>query len=540
MALAAALMLWAGRETSFFSDELQYLARGDELGNSGPFDLTYLLEPFNGHLALVPKGIYELLFATAGTHYFWFRLIEVVAYLGCVGLFFGLARTRVGSWAAVAGSVLLLFLGSGWEVMLWPFDLHTLVALAAGLGAVLVLERRTRWSDPIACGLLCVGISSLEIGFAFAVGIGVGMLLDPAKRRRIWVAAAPLLLYAVWSIWARRFNDSQVDLTYLASIATSVPGSLAAASATITGLVDTTHGASVYLAAGLGPELVIAVLAFIAFVWRISVAPVPVSAWVFISALLTYWLMVTLAHRAPDTSRYLLVDATLVLLIAADLIGPVRVRGRWLIACSVVVALALPLNLFKLFDGRAELTRESQLSQAQYLALELVRDRVDPQFHASQAQLPLTAGVTPTFGLQAASYFQAADRVGSLAMPLDELRQAPQDARLAADLTLASALELGLEPVAKPPPSSGCQRLDGTPSAPATGELPSGGALLQAERGANTKLTLTRFSEPGGDGMRLQWPDGSRWASLAIPADTAPDPWRLQSTGSLLICPVSE
>ena len=139
MALAAALMLWAGRQTSFFSDELQYLARGDELGNSGPFDLTYLLQPFNGHLALVPKAIYELLYATAGTHYFWFRLLEVAAYLGCVSLFFALARPRVGSWAAVAGSVVLLFLGAGWEVMLWPFDLHTLIALAAGLGAVLVL-----------------------------------------------------------------------------------------------------------------------------------------------------------------------------------------------------------------------------------------------------------------------------------------------------------------------------------------------------------------------------------------------------------------
>jgi hypothetical protein len=536
MALAAGLMLWAGRDTAFFSDELQYLARGDELGNSGPFDLTYLLQPFNGHLALVPKGAYELLFATAGTHYFWFRLVEVIAYLGCVALFNALARVRVGSWAALAGSILLLFLGAGWEVMLWPFDLHTLIALAAGLGAVLILERGTRWADPIACALLCVGVASLEIGFAFAVGIGVGLLLDPAKRRRIWVSALPLLLYAVWSLWARRFGDSQVDLTYLASIATSVPASLAAASAAITGLVDTTHDASVYLAAGLGPELVIAVIAFVAFVWRISVAPVPASAWVFISALLTYWLMVTLAHRAPDTSRYLLVDATLVLLIAADLIAPVRVRGRWLIACAAVVVLALPLNLFKLFDGRAELVRESQLSGAQYAALELVRDSVDPQFHPSQSQLPLTAGVTPTFGLQAASYFESAERVGSLAMPLDELRAAPQDARLSADLTLADALGLGLVPLSRPASASGCEHLDGTAAAPAVAELPPGGALLRAAHGRAVKLTLSRFSDPG-DGLRLQWPDGSRWARLRIPTDAAPDAWRLQANTDLSVCP---
>jgi hypothetical protein len=539
MALAAALMLWAGRQTSFFSDELQYLARGDELGNSGPLNLTYALHPFNGHLQLVGKAFYELFFAVAGTDYFWFRLAEVVAYLTCVGLFFALARTRVGNWAGTAASVVLLFLGAGWEVMLWPFDIHTLLALAAGLAAILVLERRERrWTDPLACVLLCLAIASIEIGFAFAVGITVGFLLQPARRSRVWVSAVPLVLYAVWSLWARQFNDSQVDLTYLAAIATSVPASLAASAAAITGLVDTTQGANPNLAAGLGPELVIAIAAFVAFVWRISTAPVPVSTWVFVTTLLTYWLMITLAHRAPDTSRYLLVDATLVLLIGADLVGPVRVAGRWLIACAAVMVLALPLNLFKLFDGRAELVRETQLSQAQYAALELVRGRVDPQFRPSQAQLPLTAGVTPTFGLQAASYFKVADRVGSLAMPLNELREAPQDARLAADLTLASALEVGLEPIATgPAPASSCERVDGAPGAPSIAELPFGGATLRAADGQGPTLTLTRFADPG-EGLRLKWPDASTWASLRIPTDAASDHWRLETKTGLLVCPL--
>jgi hypothetical protein len=50
------------------------------------------------------------------------------------------------------------------------------------------------------------------------------------------------------------------------------------------------------------------------------------------------------------------------------------------------------------------------------------------------------------------------------------------------------------------------------------------------------KLTLSRFSDPG-DGLRLQWPDGSRWARLRIPTDAAPDAWRLQANTDLSVCP---
>ncbi len=308
MILAAALLLWAGRGTSFFSDELYYFGRVGVDGLAEPFNLSYVLEPLHGHLTATGKLVYELLFATAGTHYFWYRLVEVVLLAICVALFFELARVRVGPWAALAGSVVLLFLGAGWEVLLWPFDLHTLLPLAACLTAVLALERAWPRADAVSCALLVLAMATIEIGVAFAVGIAVGVLMRPDRRSRAWVFAIPLVLYAVWSLWARHFGQSQIDLTQLSALATSMPGSLAASVSSLTGLIDPGGDRAVDVVGGLGPELVLAVLLVIAFVWRISVAPVRQTTWIFLATLLTYWALITLSARLPDTARYMPVD----------------------------------------------------------------------------------------------------------------------------------------------------------------------------------------------------------------------------------------
>ncbi len=539
MALAAVFMLWAGRDTSFFSDDLQYFGRANDAGVSVPFGLEYVLEPFNGHLQLVGKLTYELLFVTAGAEYFWFRLVEVLAYLVCVALFYELARVRVGVWAALAASVLLLFLGAGWEVMLWAFDLHTLFALAAGLAALLVLERGGRWADPIVCALLLFAIASIEIGFAFAIGIAVSILMRSDRRARIWVVAVPVVLYAIWSLWARKYGDGQVDPTYLSGLATSLPASLAATVASLTGLIDTNEGVGALLVGGLGPELVISIVALIAFIWRISVAPVPPTTWVLVSTLVSYWFFITLAHRQPDTSRYMLVDGLLLLLIVADLIGPVRIAGARLALLWALVAVALPLNLVKLFDGREYLVREASLSRSEYAMLELARDEVAPDYRPALSGAVLSFGLNPAYGLPAEDYFAAADRIGSLAMSLDELRDAPADVRLGADITLVGALGVELQASQAPAQPPVCDSVDGSEAEPAIVELPPGGALIGTDRGERVAVAVARFSAPE-DRVDLGETEPGGWTAVPVTPDSAPDPWLLAIDGPARICPLEE
>ena len=184
MAAASVVILSAGAGASFSTDELYYFGRvvgvNGDLEPYGSVTLHYLLLPHNGHLQIGGKLIYEAMFAVFGTNYFAFRVLEVLTVLLCVGLFFELMRRRVGTPFALLLSVLLAFLGAAWEPLLWPFDLHTTLSLAAGLGALLTLERGGRRADPIACLLLVVSVSLIEVGLAFLVGVAV-VGADPAR-----------------------------------------------------------------------------------------------------------------------------------------------------------------------------------------------------------------------------------------------------------------------------------------------------------------------------------------------------------------------
>ena len=88
--MAAALVL--GRRLWFFSDDWNIFAE---------YHAGNLLEPFNGHLSLVPAGAYQLLFHTQGVgSYLPYRLCGLAAL--CL-LGFEVARfsrPRVGPWGA--------------------------------------------------------------------------------------------------------------------------------------------------------------------------------------------------------------------------------------------------------------------------------------------------------------------------------------------------------------------------------------------------------------------------------------------------------
>jgi hypothetical protein len=240
MALGSALMLAQGRDTSFSGDELAYFARlidihGGGQGHDWPSPY-YLFAPHNGHLQLIGKLFYEAVFAVAGPSHATLRVIETLAVLGCVALFFELARRRVGSALALGPCLVLLVLGAAWENLLWPFDLHTLLALAAGLGAMLALERGGPRGDAITCALLAVSTFTLELGLVFLVAAAIVILLGAQARRRVWILVIPAALYAVWWVWARQFGQSSLDLANLPHLPASLLDSLTAVIAALLGL----------------------------------------------------------------------------------------------------------------------------------------------------------------------------------------------------------------------------------------------------------------------------------------------------------------
>jgi hypothetical protein len=516
MAISAAVILRAARGLTFGADELSYFGRlveSDGRPAEYGFGLEYLLAPHNGHLQVGGKLVYEASFALFGAAHGPLRVAELVGLLACVALFFELARRRVGPAPALAAAIGLLFMGAAWELMLWPFDLHTTYSLACGLAAVLALERGDRRGDLAACALLVASVAMIEVGLAFVGAAAVLVALGRDRLRRAWVVAVPLALYAAWWLWARRFAQEDVDLARLEDLPGSVAESMTAVVAAFTGLYA--HGVGVWPNV-LDPEPAAAVVAAVAAaalalgLWRAQVTP---RAWMLIVALAAYWTLIALADRPPDSSRYTLAGVILLLLIAAEAArgwGTSRRRGLAITgAVALVVALALPVGLDKLSDGTEWSRAGADLNRVEVTMVELARDRVDPDFNPG-ARLFASAGVP------AGAYVRAAERIGSLGISLHELRGLAPPLRARADQVLATAYELEAVP-ADEPASGRCTRAGAEPvrlaPAVATFQGPPGGA----------ELALGRFS--GAAVVDLGPLAAGTRVAVEIPSDHAGDPW---------------
>src|SRR5947209_7490024 len=105
MLASALLLLYAGRHLTFFYDEWSFI-----LTRRGGGLHTYL-DPHNGHPVLFPVIVYKLLFELVGLrHYAPYRVVGVALHLLCAALLYVLARRRIGPWAALVPSAMLLLL----------------------------------------------------------------------------------------------------------------------------------------------------------------------------------------------------------------------------------------------------------------------------------------------------------------------------------------------------------------------------------------------------------------------------------------------
>ena len=160
LTIAGVALLLAGRHLTFFYDEWTWILtrRGGAIG-------TYL-DPHNGHFSLVPVAIYKLLFATFGLrHYTPYRIVGVAFHLASATLLYVLVSRRLGPWLALVPVTLLLFMGTAFLDVMWPFQIGFLASTAAGLAALALIDEPR--SDALATVALVVSVASSGIGIAF-------------------------------------------------------------------------------------------------------------------------------------------------------------------------------------------------------------------------------------------------------------------------------------------------------------------------------------------------------------------------------------
>jgi hypothetical protein len=536
---AAALLLWLHRDLTFAVDEFGF---SDTVGSGSLVDF---LAPKNGHLIVLPLLVYKLLYESFGTTLVPFTLLEgVMLALISAGLYV-FARTRIGPLLALVPAVIVIFPGSGWPTVMPPMiGLLWMFAIAAGIWALLLVERETAVGDVSACVLLCLAMASFSLGAIFVAACAVAILFSPGRRRRLFVVVIPAGAWIAWHIWATKFGSIGTHPVYLLLLPAYAVDSIAANAAAIFGRTlsyspaTSLHleGFSIHRFVSALDLAVMEALVCLLVIWRIGARSLNrPSMWIVLAIPVAWWasqVVVLEATRTPSTNRYFFAGVVILLMVVVEVARGVRVTP---IATGVVfalAALAIAGNMVAFRDGRRALVALSQEAKADMAAIELAGSHGDPSFVLSTEQLTPQAQF---MFLTAGEYLDVVNRYGSPADTLPELERAPGPIREAADITLARSLLLELSPAGRQP-QQGCRSF----RAPADARrvvvtLPRGGAILSSR--APRALRLGRFAS--GYPVRVGELGSSAAARLEIPADRSRRPWRAMAAGTapLLICP---
>ena len=553
------MLAYWGRGQTLHSDELQYASRlsTQSLGHA------MLHPPPSGYLIAAPMLVYRALFETFGLgDYAAQRAIAIALLLISAILFYALARRRVGDLGALAPAVLLLFFGYGSDVVLTADRIPGSMAVAAGLGMFLALNRMSFAGDLVAAILLTLSLASHPTGLAFAVGAAVLVLARPSpwRWRTAWAFLLPAALYAAWWFFLRP-EGTQPTQSRLSELASFVGQSWTAVTASISGLAGILDGPAYDRALGwlVAALLLALVAAGVAMNWR----RLPPLFWAAAAALLTLWITTAItrgdalliAFRPADTSRYLYPAAFLMLLMLVELAGAVRVPSWAAVVALGALALGLVANINQLVEAGAQGRRTADVVRATYGAIEISRTPPPPNYSPLGFIYP-----------SADRYLAVAKDFGSLGYSAAELRVRPANVRLAADRTLLTvegiAPRIERSPGAREPlppglaiPLQGTVRADGgclrlQPSAgagsfsprppvlppPTTASaLPPALAEISLPPGRGIQVSAQRLGEVGVRAGRfadapttpLQMPQTGRFASLATSADGVGLPWRL-------------
>jgi hypothetical protein len=533
-ALASGLLIYhLTRGSSFSPDDWIWIntRRGDNIDT--------FLSPYNGHLSLVPIAIYRLMFSLVGIGSFApYRVLLLIVASAAGVVLFEYARHRVGEFGALLVTTLLLFLGPGWNDIMQPFQIAWLIAVAAGVLALSLLDRRRTATDVVACILILLSLASTSVGVALAVGIAVDLTLSRRRWRDAWIVAVPLALYVIWAV---HYHPSQIHLSALTNAPIDFVQTTTAGVAGLVGLSGVTPADVTGVSLTFGVPL----LAFAAAAVILRTA----SGWDYTrflslaAALVTFSLLTTLVRyfQSPFSSRYMYVTCVLVALMAVELGSGLAASRRAQLALAALTVIVVVANVAVLRSGGRYFRQAGAQTDATLGAVELDRSTVAPS--TPLTQLPLY----PITVVTAGQYFAAAHALGSPADTTDQLLRAGPVAQASADAQLTTDGDIALVPatatvagsaaaavvstaggtVAR---SGGCATLtpaasSGSGAASTITVRISAGAVSIATGRAGATVATRRFA-PSFAPLGTVRAGGA--ALVRVRRDAAPEPWYVQ------------
>jgi hypothetical protein len=533
LAAAAVVLLVTGRNTSFQYDEWDIVL--DRMG----WNPNSLLHAHNEHLIAVPVLLWKLVLEVAGLGgYGALRVLQVVVLVALAAAVFAYARRRVGDVVGVAAAGLTILIGTSYWNLIWPFQLGFDLALLAGVGVLLCLDRGSRRSDVAACALLCVALGSASLGISLLLLVLIEVLWRADRWRRIWIVVVPAVLYGAWLL---KYGTSGNGELYNIP---EIPRWIYEAAQTAAAAIFTTS-------TGYGAILV-AALVFLVGRRLALPGPIPPRLVGLVAAPLSFWALTAFARAdigtIPGEPRYLLPGALWLMLVAIELAGdhPLpRPKAAWLVAGLLAVGAAAGANALE--AGGDILRERAEVSRGSIAALEAVGPANVPDSTLPDLTQPQ---------LSAGPYAQAVEKYGGSPAPsLAELAGASARERAEFDAALLRMAPAQVEAVPRrratgaPPEGAAatggelrtvrsCLRL--VPAgdlAELTLPVPEGGLVVRAADG-DAELRLRRYADGFPEAAAATAAAGQP-TRVAVAPVRAPRPWVLgvRSRTTVTVCP---
>ena len=442
--------LRAGSDMTILGDEWHYAYW---LSTDGALEQGF--NPDKGRYAIpVPFLLYQALFELFGADsYLPFRVAMVVVLGLVTALAYELMRRRVGPWLALAPAALIPLFGAAGEVVVNSFRMPGAISLAAALGAVLALERRSPARDVLAGALLLAAVASHPLGLAFVATAAIlrahSFLQGKDRLATAGIVGVPV---AVFVLFLRPYTEGQEPATsHLDEVPLFVLDGLQGVFAALGGLVSEGLVPFESLEGYESPLGLVAAAIFLGavgwVVWR--------RRWdsAFALALLAAALIVLAApvfapgSRPSNLGRYVFPAGVSVLLVVAELCRGLpavlaKRTGASLGIGAVVAAIAafaLVSNTILLGDSAERFARDSAHVRAQAAALEAVRDSNPiPDLKIERKRDLL--GAKYRFSIEVAEYYVVSDDYGTTAWTPQELAEQSADVQRTARLSEQIAL----------------------------------------------------------------------------------------------------
>jgi hypothetical protein len=533
IAASAVVLALAQWDVTYFQDTWAFLLDRQD------FSAEAFFKPHNEHIVVLPVAITKALLAVFGmTSNTPEQVAMALTLFAAAILLFVYVGRRTGPWVGLIAAVLLLFLGAGWPVLLWPFENEFTLPIVFGLAALLLLDRDDGGGDRWACLALSLAVISGSLGVCFVVAAFVDVVLRRRERglMRLYLVAVPTLLYLLW--YAGWGHESEPHVTFLNLLNSPlyVVEGFASAVGSLAGLNTVpinSPGQSEW-----GRPLLVALIALAAFgQWRRP--GFSRGFWVVSAGAVSYWLLAALNFvpgREASATRYVYAGAVFVLLMAAELLRnwPFSRRALWV--AGAVAVLAIGPNLAKMKEGGDWEQEQSVFTRADLAAMEIARGTIAPTFNLASVAISGTASLGV---VEAGKYFEAVDRWGSPAYTPEELEAAPALGRKYADIVLGQALPLSTETETgsfSPAGSRGGSCLELTPEEAAGTEtkLKPGVTRIEVAPGPAAEFSLRRFAT-GEYPVKAKEAAGESTTSLGVPEDRATQPWFLKVEASQLV-----